>query len=302
MAAKSLKFIQINIYKGRYLNSLLDFLRSYDPDIVAMQEVTAGEMNLCDKLPRPESPRYSSSSLHERAVFRSMYSLSRIHSKAKSPQYSASEYKNLDLFEYFKKELGLSGVIDKVMEPVDSRESFLGNAVFSKYEITGSEVLVLNTFEGLTLAKFDMMENFPLFSRHLLSAECVVDGRKIHVISWHAAWTAPPEDTDETLRQASEVADYLKNLKEPFILGCDMNAVPQSRVAGLINNVARNLMMESGVLQTTNPKIHKIAPRGFLIDYIFTSTHFRLKKLEVPEVTISDHLPVVAELEFNPEA
>ena len=257
MSTKTVKFIQINIYKGKYLNSLLKFLKKEDPDFVAMQEVTAGEMNLCDK--------------------------------------------NLDLFGYFKAELGLNGVIDKVMKPVDSKKSYLGNAIFSKYRIINSETLVLKTFEDFTLAKFNNIENFERFPRNLLSAGCDLSERKIRVLSWHAAWIAPPADTEETLRQAKEVTGYLKNLKEPFILGCDMNAVPQSKTAGLINQSAVNLMMNSQVLQTTHPKIHKIAPRGFLIDYIFTSAHFKLKKLEVPEVTVSDHLPVVAELEFNPE-
>ena len=257
MVIRIIKFIQINIYKGKYLDSLLDFLKSQDPDIISMQEVTAAEMNLCDK--------------------------------------------TLDLFEYFKKELGLNGVLDKVMQPIDSKGSYLGNAVFSKHQIIDSETLVLKTFNEFTLAKFHDFKNFTNFPRNLLSAECVLDGQKIRAISWHAAWTAPPADTEETLRQAKLVADFLGNLKEPFILGCDMNAVPQSKTAGLINKAANNLMMNSGVLQTNHPKIHKIAPRGFLIDYIFTSHHFKLKKLEVPEVTISDHLPVIAELEFNPE-
>ena len=103
MSIRTLKFIQINIYKGRYLNSLLDFLKSQNPDIISMQEVTVGELNLCDK--------------------------------------------NLDLFEYFKAELGLNGVVDKVMKPVDSPKSYLGNAVFSKYQIIDSEKLVLKIFE-----------------------------------------------------------------------------------------------------------------------------------------------------------
>ena len=257
MGVSVLKFIQINIYKGQYLDDLMRFLKDQNPDFISMQEVTAGEMNLCDK--------------------------------------------NLDLFEYFKKELSLNGVIDKVMKPVDSPNGYLGNAVFSKYQITGSKTLVLKTFEDFTLAKFNDFKSFVKFPRNLLSAESDLNGQKIRAISWHAAWTAPPTDTEETLRQAKLVAGFLKNLKEPFILGCDMNAAPQSRTAGLVNAVANNLMMNSGVLQTNHPKVHKIAPRGFLIDYIFTSSHFKLKKLEVPEVTISDHLPVVAELEFNSE-
>lgn len=255
MAKEIIKFIQINIYKGQYLDALTRFLKSQKPDLISMQEVTAGEMSLCDK--------------------------------------------SLDLFKYFKDVLGLWGVLDKVSIPVDSKASYLGNAVFSRYKISDSKVLTLKTLKGLSIEEFDKEENFPLFSRHLISAECTINSQKVRAISWHAAWTAPPKDTVETLRQAELVADYLDNLGEPFILGCDLNAVPQSRTCGLINEVANNLMMNSRVLWTTHPKIHKIAPRGFLIDYIFTSAHFRLKKLEVPEVAISDHLPVVAELEFN---
>src|SRR3990167_5259917 len=168
MGEKIIKFVQINIYKGQYLEALTGFLKDQNPDFISMQEVTAGELNLCDE--------------------------------------------NLDLFEYFKKELNLNGVVDKVTKPTDSKDGYLGNAVFSKFEISDSEVLVLKTFEGLTLAKIEMVDNFPLFSRHLISAECTVYGRKVSAISWHGAWTAPPTDTDETLRQAKEVAAFLKNL------------------------------------------------------------------------------------------
>ena len=49
MAAKTFKFIQINIYKGQYLEALTGFLKDRDPDFISMQEVTAGEQNLCDK-------------------------------------------------------------------------------------------------------------------------------------------------------------------------------------------------------------------------------------------------------------
>ncbi len=57
------------------------------------------------KLPRPERPRYSPSSLHERAVLGSMYSRSRIHPRIKSSWFSASEYKieNIQKTDFFGK-------------------------------------------------------------------------------------------------------------------------------------------------------------------------------------------------------
>src|SRR3989338_5019603 len=41
-----LKFVQINIYMGKYLDALLDFLKKEKPDFISMQEVTYGDVNL----------------------------------------------------------------------------------------------------------------------------------------------------------------------------------------------------------------------------------------------------------------
>jgi len=43
---KKIKFIQVNIFKGKYLNDLIDFLKWEDPDFIAMQEVTTYGFNL----------------------------------------------------------------------------------------------------------------------------------------------------------------------------------------------------------------------------------------------------------------
>lgn len=251
---KSIKFIQINIYKGKYLDELLDFLKKEEPDFIAAQEVTYGLLN------------------HVRD-------------------------KTLNLFEVIKSRLGMEG-ISYFDWKVEGDVGSLGNAVFSKYPISEHKVLVLREPTVVPLAYVESEESFPTAPRHFIDAVCEISGKQLHVASWHGAWTAPPQDTAETLRQAQMVADYLKSLDGPFIIGCDVNSTPQSKTVGLINQVANNLMMNSGVIQTLHPKVHKIAPRGFLIDYIFISRHFRLKFLEVPQVTVSDHLPVVAELEL----
>src|SRR3989344_889021 len=41
-----IKFIQINIYKGRYLDELVAFLKMEDADFISMQEVTTSSFNL----------------------------------------------------------------------------------------------------------------------------------------------------------------------------------------------------------------------------------------------------------------
>lgn len=47
----TVKIIQINIYRGTFLDKLVDFLRAEPPDIITMQEVSAGQVNFCpDKI------------------------------------------------------------------------------------------------------------------------------------------------------------------------------------------------------------------------------------------------------------
>lgn len=256
---KKIKIIQINIYKGKYLEALTSFLREENSDFITMQEVTTNGFNY-----------YKS--------------------------------KKVNLFELLKKELGMYGQYYGDMQLKGEKDSMFGNAVFSKFTIDNFNKVVLKTFKPLTLDELDGSGAFtfrPQIPRHLLEVQVDFQGVKIRVMSWHGAWTAPPTDTEETIRQAKIVADYLKSLNEPFILGCDLNNTINSKTVGLINEVTNNLMNNSNVKQTTHPKVHKIVPRGFLIDYIFTSEHFKLEGINVPAVTVSDHLPVVAKLTLD---
>lgn len=251
------KFIQVNIYKGRYLDALIDFIGRENPDFISMQEVTTNGFNL----------------------YRD---------------------KNVNLFEVLKERLGMDGKFYGDLKLAGDKLSVFGNAVFSKLPIYKSTICVLKKFRPVSNDELDGKsgEIREQIDRHFLDCEVNFGGRDMHILSWHGAWTAPPQDTDETWKQANIVYDYLAKIKGPFILGGDLNAVMEGKTIGLISSVAKNLMPESGAQVTTNLKVHKIAPRGFLIDYIFTSFDIKMISVKVPEITVSDHLPVIAELEI----
>src|SRR3989344_5366586 len=72
----------------------------------------------------------------------------------------------------------------------DDADSFFGNAIFSKYKIINSNVVVLKTFRPVTIDELDgvsgdIREQIP---RHLLDAEVDYDGKVMHILSWHGAW------------------------------------------------------------------------------------------------------------------
>lgn len=258
MSTFRIKIIQINIYKGRYLDSLVDFLKDEDPDFITMQEVTAGGFNLC-------------------------------------------EDKYANVFDILRDKLGMYGEYHGDLKLKGDRSASFGNAIFAKSRIVDKHVLVLKKFRPITNLELDGKsgEIRELIDRHLLDTVVNFHGSDIHIISWHGAWTAPPSDTQETLRQAKLVYKYLAGINGPFILGGDLNAVIGSKTIDMLGKVANNLMLGTNVKMTTNVKVHKIAPRGFLVDYVFVSKEFKVKSVTIPQITVSDHLPVVAELEID---
>ncbi len=255
-----LKVFQLNLYKGKWLEKAAEFLKAENPDIITLQEVTTNKLNYFDD-------------------------------------------QNVSLFDELKIRLGIEGVYDCTMQFKNLPGSCFGNAVFSKFKIKSSSVVSMKD-GGEFYYDFEKHGDFgkdrPFVPRHLIDATLEVDDSYMHVISVHGAWTAPPSDNEETLRQAGVIANHLRSLgDEPFIMGGDMNMPQNTKVIGKISKVCKNLMEGSGIKQTLNPRLHYLKSKELAVDYIFTSRHFDLKNIEVLQVDISDHLPVVAQLEFN---
>ena len=254
----SFKFIQVNIYKGKYLDALVEFLKSENPDFISMQEVTTGAANFY-------------------------------------------EDKGANLFDLLAKKLNYRGVFHFDTKFSDAANSFFGNAVFSKWPIVKSQVVELKTFGPITLFEFNNNVNkiWENIARHMLDATVALGDLKIHAISIHGRRTAPPVDDAENIRQAKLVATYLRSLKDkPFVVGGDFNMPQGSQVIKIVSEVSNNLMADVKITQTLNPKVHELGEKGYLVDFIFTSRHFKKISIEVPQVTVSDHLPVVAQLEI----
>lgn len=254
-----IKFLQINIYRGKYLDMLIDFLQATKPDIVSMQEVTSGYANLCSD-------------------------------------------KNVNLFSFIKKGTGLDGVFYPIVKIVDKPDSFQGNALLTRFPIIESNYFKLKDYSGITLEEFEQTRLSPDLPKGVVEVKFDINDKEFYAMSCHGAWTENPVDTDEKVRQAKMIASYLKSFDKPFILGADMNMPPKTEVVNIISESCVNWILKSNIKRTTHPVVHKTVnsiPEGLLVDYIFTSKHLKLKSIEAPDVLVSDHLPLVAELELK---
>lgn len=252
------KVIQVNIWHGRLLDALLDFLREEEPDIVTMQEVTGGTEN-----------------------------------EGLDP--------SVDTFSYLRDRLGYQGALGIAHESNDRGvRTYCGNAVLVKGDVRSHRTIWLRA--SSSGAQWQPPHAEPNFPRFAIEADVVVGGQPLRVLSVHGAWTREPLETPEKLRQARRLATHLRSLgATSFILGIDANMLPSSEVVRTLDSVALNAVRGSAITRTTHPTIHttaKTKPAGLLVDYIYTSPHFRVVQIDAPEVAVTDHLPVRAVLEW----
>lgn len=209
--------------------------------------------------------------------------------------------KRVDLFAHLKRELGLNGVVAPLYHYADKQHCYTGNAIFTKGTILSHKVAwMIGRGEGV-YTKHKRHDPVKV-ARNLLDATIALRGKTFHALSFHGAWTKEPVDTPRKIQQARNLVRYLKRLRRPFILGGDFNMPPTSRVIKILDKVAYNAVSHSSISRTTHPTIHVIAktkPKGLIVDFIYTSPHFKVLKIDAPLVAVSDHLPVRALLSIT---
>ncbi len=156
----------------------------------------------------------------------------------------------------------------------DGKASF-GNLILTKYPIinTWSEILPDNREP-----------------RSYLAAQVLANGVRVNFLTAHLGLS-----DKERLNQVNKIVKFGTQLSGPLIITGDFNEKPNGGGIAIIreNWIKHNLSPPQGTLRLSD---HEVGPE---IDMIFTSSDWGLKSMRVYENELSDHLPVVAELELN---
>lgn len=106
-------------------------------------------------------------------------------------------------------------------------------------------------------------------------------------------------DTDVRLEQSRRIAEFLAGETGEKILGGDFNLMPETESIRMIERSGmKNLIAEYGITTTRSRLSYAQYPedrRQYFADFIFVSPGVRLTRFAVPEMEISDHLPLVIE-------
>ncbi len=113
-------------------------------------------------------------------------------------------------------------------------------------------------------------------------------------------------DSPKRLAQSQKVLDFLADKDgEKIVLG-DFNLMPDTESVRMWERAGyRNLVAEYGIKSTRGSNHRKLSPQyantpeGYqeFADYTFTSPGVKVTSFEVPDIPLSDHLPMI--LEFS---
>lgn len=206
--------------------------------------------------------------------------------------------KNYRTYQEFKKLGFMSSSFEQAFIYEDERGlTPEGNAIFSKFEIADSKMYFLNPSDFAQCYK-DIPENWPVLPRIAQQCEIIHEDQKINVVNVQGIWDLAGDNPSEAReKMISLILENTRDLKNVIIAG-DTNANINNPVLNMLEEVYQPVF--GAELKSTFNMLHKTNP-GYAtaaVDLMFISKDVQIISKAVPQVDVSDHLPVVVELEL----
>lgn len=171
-----------------------------------------------------------------------------------------------------------------------------GTAVFSKFPIISSSLKFFN--EPFNDDYYDVPENYPTYPRTLQHVVLNTPIGEINVFNFHGVWDMDGDNYSERRRHMSQVIIEAISGKSNVLLGGDTNAKHTNQAIG---DIEQHLTGVFGDELTTTFNMRRKDNPGYAlaaVDLLFVSPGIKILNKECPNVDVSDHLPVLAELEI----
>ncbi|OIP57600.1 MAG: hypothetical protein AUK12_02870 [Candidatus Levybacteria bacterium CG2_30_37_29] len=170
-----------------------------------------------------------------------------------------------------------------------------GNAVFSKFPISSSKAL----FFDIPLKPSPLVENEDprQTPESMTCVEIDILGKILYGFNIHGIWDTHGNDTVRRFEMLTVVKGAIHG-KSPAILAGDFNLSPITKFVDEIEKELTSVFGNS--LSSTFNMMHKTKP-GYataVVDMVFVSYDIKVLSKEMPNVDVSDHMPLVAILEI----
>lgn len=116
-------------------------------------------------------------------------------------------------------------------------------------------------------------------------------GKRYVVANFHGLSVWPKADTPARLEQSRVITDFFKEVNCSKILCGDFNLLPETKSLALLENGMLNLVKEFKIPLTRSQLLEGSGDK--ISDYILVSPDIVIEKFLVPNIAISDHLPLI---------
>lgn len=194
-------------------------------------------------------------------------------------------------FSSTNKGYNLKGNVDFPLE--------FGQATFfkKKYKILNKgEIFVHKKRDQIGPTLDGSMRDFP---RNFVYTKFEIDGKELMILNLHGYWEpAPKYDTPQRLKQSQIILDFIEKEDCPLILAGDFNLSIDTLSIGMIEAKLINLIRKFDITNTRSSLYDpKYKADDKYADYIFINKYIDVKKFEVLKDEVSDHLPLFLNFE-----
>jgi hypothetical protein len=129
------------------------------------------------------------------------------------------------------------------------------------------------------------------------------EGQNINIVNLHGQPKPGDKlDNPERLAQSQQILDHINKLTGLKIIGGDFNLFPETQSINLFEKAGfRNLIKDYSIHTTRNRLAWEPYPDNpqLFSDYVFVSPEIRVKEFTVPDIEISDHLPMILTIDIH---
>ena len=176
-------------------------------------------------------------------------------------------------------------------------EVTVGLAIFSKKGIK------IDSKGDVTICRCDKSDDLFGSSRNMQYVRLINNGAKITLCNFHGTvFPGDKLDTGERLSQSRRIVEFLNKEDGERVLGGDFNLMPQTKSIEIIESSGMSNLIKDFNISSTRSDIsyemykHMNNQQHFA-DYVFVSSDVNAKSFEVPRLGISDHLPLILQLD-----
>ncbi|MEX0934185.1 MAG: endonuclease/exonuclease/phosphatase family protein [Candidatus Saccharimonadales bacterium] len=124
----------------------------------------------------------------------------------------------------------------------------------------------------------------------------------LHVLNYHGVSRPKNKlDTEDRLKEVANLQAHFDKLTGMKILGGDFNFLPNTDSYRALQSIESKELIGEYRIPTTRNRLYwdNREEKHLYSDYIFISSEIPIKSFEVPDIEVSDHLPLILNLDLS---